>query len=160
MKQNITVGIVPRVFAFLFDIIIIVLPLSIIFNILVKGNNEFNLSILSVGIKFSSIVIIIMLYFLISSLMIYYLNGETIGKKILHIRIVGNNYKSTISIKQILIRQFIFLLYFISLFHIVLFPVIIITLLFIYFRKDNKSIHDIAASTFVIYFNKNEISRW
>ncbi len=154
MKKSITVGVVPRIFAFLFDIIIILLPLSIIFNILVRGYNEFNLSVLSVGVKFSSILIVMFLYFLISSLMIYYLNGETIGKKILHIRIVGNTFKNNVNLNQILIRQIIFLFYFIFP------PLVILSLLFIFFRQDNRSIHDIAASTFVIYFNNNEISRW
>lgn len=139
---------------------------------LVKGNDiNYSLSKETVAESIVTLVITIT-YFVVFT---YFMNGETIGKKIMKIKITSNNRKK-LTMNNYLIRSLIInsiLLQFISILTILfldkktylsiysiisnLFSIIfVVSLMMILFRKDGRGLHDILANTKVISTEKKE----
>lgn len=122
-----------RLGANLLDALIVSLPLTIIFSLffgLEKGDNW--------------VTLILNLYSLILPV---FFNGKTIGKHICGIRIAKKETYEAPSIWNMIMRNIIFSILAILSVGIL----IILDILFVIFREDKRSMHDIIAGTVVAY---------
>ncbi len=118
------------------DLFMLIMPLMYIsIYILLGGKEEFSEN-LTLG------WIYIILPYLIITILFLLLKGQTPGLKAYEIKLVNNKDHKDINIIQAVIRQILSLLITMS----------IVGLLFPFFRKDHRTIHDIIASTTVIDF--------
>lgn len=138
-----------------------------------KQFNDLNYEISKEIIPTSIITLVItIIYFIVVT---YYLNGETLGKKILKIKIVSNNDKK-LTMNSLLIRSFIinsiainifsivtiFFLkksFYLNIYNIVSYIysiILIICFAMILFRKDGRGLHDLLANTKVISTSNKE----
>ena len=108
-----------------------------------------------------------------------YMNkGQTIGKKILNIRVVDKATKKHISILKGLLRSFVVMSIFSGVLNIVLLYIVnkssyfisysisislesiftLITLMFVLYKKDGKGLHDLIAGTIVLKEKNNTVN--
>lgn len=139
---------------------------------LTKGS-EINYSLSKETVAESIVTLVITIsYFVVFT---YFMNGETIGKKIMKIKITSNNQKK-LTMNNYLVRSLIInsiLLQFISILTILfldkttylsvyniisnVFSIIfVVSFMMILFRKDGRGLHDILANTKVISTEKKE----
>lgn len=139
---------------------------------LTKGS-EINYSLSRETVAESIVTLVITIsYFVVFT---YFMNGETIGKKIMKIKITSNNHKK-LTMNNYLVRSLIInsiLLQFISILTILfldkktylsvyniisnVFSIIfVVSFMMILFRKDGRGLHDILANTKVISTEKKE----
>lgn len=139
---------------------------------LTKGS-EINYSLSKETVAESIVTLVITIsYFVVFT---YFMNGETIGKKIMKIKITSNNHKK-LTMNNYLVRSLIInsiLLQFISILTILfldkttylsvyniisnVFSIIfVVSFMMILFRKDGRGLHDILANTKVISTEKKE----
>lgn len=139
---------------------------------LTKGS-EINYSLSKETVAESIVTLVITItYFVVFT---YFMNGETIGKKIMKIKITSSNHKK-LTMNNYLIRALIInsiLLQFISILTILfldkktylsvyniisnVFSIIfVVSFMMILFRKDGRGLHDILANTKVISTEKKE----
>lgn len=139
---------------------------------LTKGS-EINYSLSRETVAESIVTLVITIsYFVVFT---YFMNGETIGKKIMKIKITSNNQKK-LTMNNYLVRSLIInsiLLQFISILTILfldkktylsvyniisnVFSIIfVVSFMMILFRKDGRGLHDILANTKVISTEKKE----
>lgn len=145
------IGLKHRISAFLTDIVLIMIPTYLFLKILMHGYTDVTLPLIFIDIKFNINFFVMFVYIIISSLLMYYFNGATIGKKIIYMKIIDINTNKNLSFENIAIRQSFFLLYFYA-------PaLIILSMSLIFFRKDGRSIHDLLSSSKVVFI-KNEVS--
>ena len=133
-------------------IIILCTSLSAIFNLLFTEGTEFTLSLFSL-IELIQVGLVIEILFIL-----YYISfpvrnhGQTIGKKMLKIRIVKDDGKdadfSTLFLRQAIAEQLLGALTFGATF--------IVNALLALFRKDKKSISDVFANTKVVFVEEEE----
>lgn len=135
------------------------------------NNYSYRLSKLSFVPRFMGIILSLF-YFVVLQ---FYFNGQTLGKKIMKLRVVSNDNKN-INIFSFLIRSLIVNEIFISslnlicilflsknvyftyskVIYFVTYFIEILIVFTIIFSKDNRGIHDILANTKVIYERKNK----
>lgn len=139
---------------------------------LTKGS-EINYSLSKETVAESIVTLVITItYFVVFT---YFMNGETIGKKIMKIKITSSNHKK-LTMNNYLVRALIInsiLLQFISILTILfldkktylsvyniisnVFSIIfVVSFMMILFRKDGRGLHDILANTKVISTEKKE----
>ncbi len=139
---------------------------------LTKGS-EINYSLSRETVAESIVTLVITItYFVVFT---YFMNGETIGKKIMKIKITSSNHKK-LTMNNYLVRSLIInsiLLQFISILTILfldkktylsvyniisnVFSIIfVVSFMMILFRKDGRGLHDILANTKVISTEKKE----
>lgn len=114
-------------------------------------------------------IVVIILYFVVFQ---YYNNGQTLGKKIMKLRVISNNGDSlslnqvayralvinSVLINMLIVAALLFLgrnyYYYASLLlQIISEVIVIVTLIMIMFRKDGRGLHDIIAGTKVVQEN-------
>ncbi len=114
-------------------------------------------------------IVVIILYFVVFQ---YYNNGQTLGKKIMKLRVISNNGDSlslnqvayraliinSVLINMLIVAALLFLgrnyYYYASLLlQIISEIIVIVTLIMIMFRKDGRGLHDIIAGTKVVQEN-------
>lgn len=114
-------------------------------------------------------IVVIILYFVVFQ---YYNNGQTLGKKIMKLRVISNNSDSlslnqvayraliinSVLINMLIVAALLFLgrnyYYYASLLlQIISEIIVIVTLIMIMFRKDGRGLHDIIAGTKVVQEN-------
>ncbi len=114
-------------------------------------------------------IVVIILYFIVFQ---YYNNGQTLGKKIMKLRVISNNGDSlslnqvayraliinSVLINMLIVAALLFLgrnyYYYASLLlQIISEIIVIVTLIMIMFRKDGRGLHDIIAGTKVVQEN-------
>ena len=134
---------------------------------LTKGS-EINYSLSKETVAESIVTLVITIsYFVVFT---YFMNGETIGKKIMKIKITSNNHKK-LTMNNYLVRSLIInsiLLQFISILTILFLDkksylsvyniisnafsiIFVVSFMMILFRKDGRGLHDILANTKVSY---------
>lgn len=139
---------------------------------LTKGS-EINYSLSKETVAESIVTLVITIsYFVVFT---YFMNGETIGKKIMKIKITSNNHKK-LTMNNYLVRSLIInsiLLQFISILTILFLDkktylsvyniisnafsiIFVVSFMMILFRKDGRGLHDILANTKVISTEKKE----
>ena len=139
-----------RAFAFITDLFMIGMPISLIIMILFGYGETQSDTALDVIVQdseslkhtpnpFASLTQLILTT--IAYIFMWYKWGQTPGKKMLHIKVVDDQTLQTASLLQVILR---FFGYFLSVISMVGFFVPL-------FRKDKKALHDIISKTIVIY---------
>ena len=139
-----------RAFAFITDLFMIGMPISLIVMIFFGYEATQSATALDVIVQdtqslenkpnpYASLMQLVLTTF--AYIFMWYKWGQTPGKKMLHIQVVDDNSLEKASLSQLTIR---FFTYFLSAISVIGFFVPL-------FRKDKKALHDILARTVVIY---------
>jgi uncharacterized RDD family membrane protein YckC len=134
MTKNASV--LTQIKAVITDLFMLVMPLMYISIYLILGGREGFAQNMALG------WIYILLPYLVISIIFLLKTGQTPGLKAYEIKMVNSKDNKNMTISQVIVRQSLSLLITMS----------IIGLFLPFFRKDNKTIQDIIASTTIIDF--------
>lgn len=150
LNRNFIAPISIRLIATLFDFILIFTPLYFIAKGFLPSAEMFEGATFFKDLNDISLIILHLFLAIVILISWIFFNGATIGKKLLHIKIVDFYTKEELSAQRYILRYLSYYIY--------IMPILIpISIGISYFREDNRTLHDLISKTQVISTDKSTV---